>query len=125
LQNFLDGLADAQWCDALQIGMPLEKNDALDQSIGVMHFLDGFCAFPIGQFCVAPVVQQTIMDPILIDRAKFEKEGFVTPLDDMCFASHEVLRSVAASACHARSAGSRVRSAPEQAGTASLPWRVR
>ena len=93
-EHFLDRLADAQRSNALQVGMALKENDALDQAIGVVHFLDGFSAFLGGELLVAPVVQKAIMHPVLVDRAELEKEGLVKPLDDLCFAFHDVLHSV-------------------------------
>ena len=95
LEHFLDGLADAQRRDALQVRMTLEEDDALDKPVGVMHLLDGFRALLGGEALIAPIVQKSEVNPVLVDRAKFEKEGLVKPLDDLCFAFHDVLQSVA------------------------------
>ena len=41
------------------------------------------------------------MHPVLVDRSELEKQGFVKPLDDLCFAFHDDLRY----ACAARRKG--------------------
>ncbi|MNY43440.1 hypothetical protein D3C86_1784000 [compost metagenome] len=95
-QHFLDGLADSKRRNALQVRMAFKEDDTLDQPVGVMHLFDGFSAFLGCKLLIAPVIQQAEMHPILVDGAEFEKEGFVKPLDDLCFAFHDVLHSVAA-----------------------------
>ncbi|MNV90955.1 hypothetical protein D3C71_1853980 [compost metagenome] len=75
--------------------MALKENDALDELVGVMHLLDGFGALLGREALIAPIVQQAVMHPVLVDRAELEEKGLVKPLDDLCFAFHDVLRSVA------------------------------
>ena len=96
LEHFLDGLADAQRRDALQVGMAFEEDDALDQLVGVMHLFDRFGALLVGELREAPVVQEPVMHPILVDGTELEKEGLVKPLDDLCFAFHTDLLRVSA-----------------------------
>ncbi len=68
--------------------MTLEEDDPVDQLVGVVHLLDGFGPLLVGQALEAPVVEQTVVNPILVDGPEFEKERFVKPLDDLCVAFH-------------------------------------
>ncbi len=47
-------LADAQLAQVLQVGQAFEKEDALDQTIGVLHLVDRFLVLVLGQFLVTP-----------------------------------------------------------------------
>ena len=76
--------------------MAFEENNTLDQTIGVMHFFNRFSTLLGSELLIAPVVEETEMDPILVDCTQFEKERFVKPLDYLCFAFHDDLRSFAA-----------------------------
>jgi len=53
----MDVLADEQLAQILQIRQPLEKKDALDQTVGVLHLVDGFLVFQFAEAAQAPVVQ--------------------------------------------------------------------
>ena len=55
---------------------------------GVVHFLDRFGALLLGELLVAPVVEQPVVKPVLVDRPELEKQRLVKPLDDLLFALH-------------------------------------
>ena len=88
LEHFLDRLADAKRGDALQVRMAFEEDDALDQLVGVVHLLDGLLALLLGELAVAPILEQTVVQPVLVDRSQFQEQRLVKPLDDLCFALH-------------------------------------
>ncbi len=56
-EDFLDGLADAERIEHLQVGKAVEEEDALDEAVGVVHFLDRFLAPGLRELLIAPVVQ--------------------------------------------------------------------
>ncbi len=66
-EHLLDVLADHQGVDVLQIGKALEEDDAHDELVGVLHLLDGFLALLLGELGEAPIVEQTVMQPVLVD----------------------------------------------------------
>src|SRR4029077_15231551 len=59
--------------------------------IGVLHLLDGFLAPLLGERFVAPIVEQTIMQPILIDRGQLVPQRLVEIIDDTRLPSHNLL----------------------------------
>jgi hypothetical protein len=48
---------------------------ALDQLVGVVHLLDGFLTLLLRKLGVAPVLEKTIMQPVLVDGAEFEEQA--------------------------------------------------
>ena len=87
-QHFLDGGADAQRRDGLQVRMPFQEDDALDQLVGVLHLLDALLALLLCELRETPIFQQAVMDPVLVDRAQFEEQRLVQSFDDSCIAFH-------------------------------------
>ena len=82
-----------QRVEHLHVRKPVEKNDALDQLVGMLHFLDRFLAPLLRQVFVAPVVEQPVMQPILIDRRQLVPKRFVEKLDDFRVTLHNSLLS--------------------------------
>ncbi|EGE58298.1 hypothetical protein RHECNPAF_33400101 [Rhizobium etli CNPAF512] len=82
-QHFLDILADTQGRECLQVGMTFEEDDARYKPVGMVHLFDGFGAFLLGELGVAPILEQPIMNPILIDSPELEEQCLVKPLDDL------------------------------------------
>lgn len=64
-------LADAERRDGLEVGMAFEEDDAGDQPVGVLHLLDRFLALLLGELGDAHVVEETVVEPVLVDGAKF------------------------------------------------------
>jgi 1-deoxyxylulose-5-phosphate synthase len=91
LEHFLDGLADAERCNPLQVRMAFEEDDALDELVGVMHLFDGFGALLGGKLLHTPIGEQAEMHPVLVHRTELEEQRLVKPLDDLCFAFHGML----------------------------------
>ena len=71
--------------------MAFKENDARDQLVRVVHFLDRFSPLLLGEKRIAPILKKAIMDPVLIDRTEFEEKGFVKPLDDFYVAFQDPL----------------------------------
>ncbi|MCY1306183.1 hypothetical protein D9M70_560300 [compost metagenome] len=89
-QNFLDVLSDAQWRKRLQVRMAFKEDDAVDQLVRMLHFFDGFFTFFLCKTRETPVVEQTIVQPVLVYCTKLEKQCLVKPLDDLWFAFHSM-----------------------------------
>lgn len=59
--DLFDRLADAQRIENLQIGEALKEDDALHETVGVLHLLDRFLAPFLGEFLIAPIVEHAVM----------------------------------------------------------------
>jgi hypothetical protein len=59
----------------------------------MLHFLDRFLAPLLRQVLVAPVVEQPIVQPVLIDRCQLMPQRFVEKLDDFRVTLHNRLLS--------------------------------
>ena len=70
LEDFLDVLPDMQRIEHLQVGKAVEEDDALHELVGVLHLLDQFLAPFLGELVEAPVVEQAVMQPVLVDRGQ-------------------------------------------------------
>ena len=62
--------------------MTFEKDDTCNQTVGMMHFFDGFRPFLLGKLGVAPIFEKAVVNPILVDCTEFEEQCLVKPLDD-------------------------------------------
>ena len=82
-EDFLDGLADAQRVEHLQVGEAVEEDDALDEAVRVVHLLDGFLAPGLGELLVAPIVQDPVMEPVLVDRRQLAAQAAIEILDNL------------------------------------------
>ncbi|MNV96673.1 hypothetical protein D3C71_1917040 [compost metagenome] len=49
----------------------------------MLHLLDGFGPLLLGEKRIAPVFEEAVMQPILVDGTEFEIERFVKLLDDL------------------------------------------
>ena len=65
IEDLLDVLPDVQRVEHLHVGEAVEEDDALDELVGMLHFLDRFLAPLLGEILVAPVIQQPVMQPVL------------------------------------------------------------
>jgi hypothetical protein len=64
----------------------------------MLHLVDRFVAFEFGQLLHAPMVEQAIMQPILVDRGQFVLERGIEEVDDLRIALHgDALRCFSAS----------------------------
>jgi hypothetical protein len=74
--------------DHLHVGKPVEEDDALHDLVGMLHFLDRLLSPFLGQREVAPIVQQPVMQPVLVDGGELMPEATVEIFDDPCVALH-------------------------------------
>lgn len=77
LEAFLDVLADAQRIKGLQVRVAFEKDDPVDQLVGVDHLLHRLLAGLGGELGVAPVILQPVAQPELVDRRQLVPERAV------------------------------------------------
>jgi len=67
LQYLLHGLANMQDVEHLHVREATEKNDALDQLLGVLHLVNGYLPPLLGVFLQVPSVEQLIVQRVLVD----------------------------------------------------------
>jgi hypothetical protein len=84
-------LADHQLVQVLQVGKAFQEKNALDQLVGVAHFLDRFVVFMLAQRDSAPVLVHAGMQEILVDGGEFHRQCLVQILDDFLVAFHGTL----------------------------------
>jgi membrane protease YdiL (CAAX protease family) len=82
LEHFLDGLADVELTEILQVGQTLEKQDALHQFVGMLHLVDGLFALLLGQALEPPVLQHLGVQEVLVDGRELVLEHAVQVVDD-------------------------------------------
>ena len=56
--------------------------------VGVLHLLDQFLAPFLGQVPVAPIVQQPVVQPVLVDGGQLVPQAAVEIFNDLCIAFH-------------------------------------
>ena len=88
LEDFLDRLADLEFVDGLEVGQPAQEQNPLRENVGVLHLVDRFVPFVIGKTADAPIGENAIVQPVLIDRGQFIGECLVEVLDDLLIALH-------------------------------------
>src|SRR5580700_10411621 len=89
VEDLFDVLPDVERIEHLHVGKSVEKNDALDDLVRVLHFLDRLLAPLLGERLVAPVIQQSIMQPILVDGRELVAQSLVQVVKDSWIASHD------------------------------------
>src|ERR1051325_7801712 len=92
IEHLFDGLTDVEWVEHLHVGKAIEEDDALDELVRVLHLLDRFLAPLFGERLVAPVVEQAVVQPILVDGGQLVPQPPVEELDDARLTAHVVLR---------------------------------
>ena len=90
--DFLDVLADPQGIEHLHVRKAVEEQDAVGELVGVLHLLDGFLAPDLGHVQQAPIVQEPVMQPVLVDGGEFAAQALVEIIDDFWVALHGALR---------------------------------
>src|SRR6266478_4206087 len=88
IQDLFDGLPDMQRIEHLHVGKTIEENDAVNEFIGVFHLFDGLLAPFFGESLVAPVLEQAIVQPILIDGRKLVTQRLVEVFNYGCISAH-------------------------------------
>jgi len=77
-----------QGIEHLHVRKAVKEDDPVNQLVGVLHLLDGFRAPFLGEVLDAPVVQQAVMQPVLVDRGQFVAERLVQVFNNFRFALH-------------------------------------
>src|SRR5690554_2905848 len=91
LEHFADVFTNVQFAEVLQVGDAFEKQDAVDQLLGMLHLFDGLIVLPLGQLLQAPVLIHLGMQKILVDGYQLIAESLVEMLDNLGVAFHCVL----------------------------------
>ena len=86
--DLLDRLPDAQRIEILHVGEAVEEEDAVDELVGVPHLLDGFLAPLLGEVLEAPIVQQAIVQPVLVDGRQLASQAAVHVFENLGVATH-------------------------------------
>lgn len=88
-EHFLGVLADQQLAEVLQVGQAFEKQDALDQLVGMLHLVDGFIVLMLAELVQAPVLVHPRVQEVLVDGHQFVAKDLVEVLDDLSIAFHD------------------------------------
>ena len=91
---FLDVLADPQGIEHLHVGKAFEEDYPVGDAVGVLHLLDRFFAPDLGHVREAPIGQQPVMQPILVDGSELVTQSLVKILDDFGVALHDELQGL-------------------------------
>src|SRR5690606_36289553 len=81
-------LADEQLVEILQIEQAVQHEDALDQTIGMLHFADRLVVFLLAELIQAPVAQHARMEEVLVDGGEFVLELLIQVLNNGGIAFH-------------------------------------
>lgn len=87
-KHFFRIFTDHDFAEVLQIGQPFKKKNALDQLIGMFHFVDGFVIFFFVEFAKAPIFVHPGMEEVLIDRCQLVGKGFIKEFDNFRVTFH-------------------------------------
>ena len=88
LETFLHTLADEQLAQVLQIGQTVEKQNALDEAIGMLHLVDRLILLVLLQAHQAPVAEHAGVQKILVDRRELVLQHGVQVLQYLGIALH-------------------------------------
>jgi hypothetical protein len=83
----------------LHVEETVEEQDAVGEFVGELHLFDGFLAPDFGHLQQAPIVQEPVVQPVLVDGGKLAAQALVQVIDDFGVALHDALPS---SSCDAR-----------------------
>jgi hypothetical protein len=81
--DLLEGvLTDLDRAETLQVGVPLEVEDAVHVPVRVLHLLERDRLEAGGQPGQPPVVEHPVVEPVLVDQRQLVGEHVVEQLDD-------------------------------------------
>src|SRR5690606_611415 len=72
----------------LQVGQPLQEQDALDELVGMLHLVDGFLVGVLAQLLQAPAVEHAGMQEIQVDGRQLVLQDVVEVTQDGRVALH-------------------------------------
>src|SRR5580704_12263359 len=87
-KNFLHRLSDPQRVEDLEVRESFQKKNTSGQAIGMVHFLDRLYAPFLRQIFIAPIIEDTIMKPILIDIYQLAVQAAIEIVEDSVVAPH-------------------------------------
>src|SRR5580704_4975303 len=88
-QDLEDTLPDGQLAELLQVGQPVEKENALDQLVGVLHLVDRLLVDLLAEVLVPPVRTHLGVEEVLADGRELAGQDVVQQIDDSGVALHE------------------------------------
>jgi hypothetical protein len=88
LQNLLHVFADHELAETLQVREPFEEQDALDERVGMLHFVDRLVVLVLAELVEPPVLQHAGVQEVLVDRSEFVLEDVVEVRNDFDVALH-------------------------------------
>src|SRR5689334_20272617 len=91
LQRFERIFPDQQLAQVLEVRQPLEKENALDQSVGVLHLVDRFFFLVLFQLVQPPIAEHAGVQEVLIDGSELVEQHLVQVLHHLGVALHHRL----------------------------------
>jgi hypothetical protein len=88
LERFDGVLADEELAQVLQIGKPLEEEDALGELVGMLHLAERFFVFLFLQLAEAPIAEHSAMQEVLVGGGQLVLELRIEMFDDLRVAFH-------------------------------------
>jgi hypothetical protein len=88
VQRFLHALADQQLAQVLQVGQPIQEQDALDELVGVLHLIDRFLVRVLAEALEPPVLEHAGVQKILVDGRQFVFQNDVEVAQYGCVTLH-------------------------------------
>ena len=88
LDDLLDVLADTQGIEHLHVRETVEEQDPIGELVGVLHLLDTLLAPDLGHLEQAPIIEDPVVQPVLVDRRQLVAQPLVEIFDDLGIALH-------------------------------------
>jgi len=77
-----------EFAQILQVGQPLQKQDAFNELVRVLHFIHGFMILMLIELLQSPVLVHSGMEEVLVDCRQLISENPVEVFDDLVVALH-------------------------------------
>src|SRR5690554_1675651 len=90
-KNLLDILANAQLAQLLQVRQPFQKQDTLDQFVGVAHDNNGCLVRQLVQTLKTPVLTHASVQEVLVNGDQLVAQHYVQMLNNSWIALHNCL----------------------------------
>src|SRR6516165_6639251 len=88
IEDLLYSLTNVEWVEHLHVRHAIEKDNARDKFVGMLHLFDRFFMPLLGERLVAPIVKEPVMKPVLVHCRQLTSKALVEILDDVGVASH-------------------------------------
>jgi hypothetical protein len=93
-EHFLGVLADHQLVQVLQVGQAVEHQDAFDQLVGMLHFLDRLFVLMLAQRLEPPMTIHARVQKILVDGGQLVLELAIQQLDYLLVGFHDSILAI-------------------------------